>query len=152
MKYEFTTDADFITGCMTQPEVWRMGTDDNAIGINPKVFFVNPYGNLWLKCDEYGLLMCEPMPHDALKVHVAFLPTVKGKAVEVCKGAVDWLFNNTKVTNLVAEIPTYNTLAIRLAINSGMSTIGMSCKSFIKNEVYYDQYLFKIIRGDICHH
>ncbi len=80
MKYEFTTDANFITWCMTLPEVWRMGTDDSAIGVDRRMFYVNPEGNFWLQCDKYGLLMCEPIPQDAFKLHVAFAANAKGKA------------------------------------------------------------------------
>ena len=150
MKYEFTTDAEFITRCMTQPEVWRMGTDDNAASVNPKMFYVNPDGNLWLKCDDYGLLMCEPLMHDALKLHIGFTPNVKGRAIDVCKGAFRWLLTNTTTVRLLADIPTYNNLTIRLAIKSGMINVGTHCKSFKKDNVLYDQRLFKIARGDIC--
>lgn len=150
MKYEFTTDANFITWCMTLPEVWRMGTDDSAIGVDRRMFYVNPEGNFWLQCDKYGLLMCEPIPHDAFKLHVAFAANAKGKAVEIFKGAFEWLFTNTDVTNLVAEIPSYNKLAIKLAEKSGMLGVGMSYKTFKKADVLYDQYLFKISKGDVC--
>lgn len=148
IHYEWTTDNEFITKCLTHPSLWRLGTDDAMIGVNPNIFFPPIDGITYVKAGNYGLLIGVPVNHITLDVHVALLPEAKGKAVDISKSAIKWIFDNSdKVLRLIASIPQYNHLAIKLAEKVGMELIGTNSKSFMKNGVLYDQLLFGISKG-----
>ena len=151
MKYELTDDSEFVTHCLTRPEMWRMGSDDGVIGINPNLFFAQKSNEIWLKAGEYGVLIFKPTNYISLEFHVALLPKAKGKAVEISKGAIKWIFENTRYLHVSASIPEYNRLAIRLGKKVGMEFIGINKGSFMKNGELHDQHLFGIQKEDVCH-
>lgn len=144
MIFEQTTDSGFVNRCLRHPAVWRMGSDDGMLGVKPELFFVQRNGSFWLKAGEYGVLIGEPRNCVTLDVHIALLPGARGKAVEICKSAIDWMFSHTKYQRLNASIPGFNRLAIRLAGKVGMEFIGINKRSFMKNGVLYDQHVFGI--------
>lgn len=148
--FELTNDSEFVTRCLTSPAIWRMGSDDSVIGINPELFFAQKNNTIWLKVGDYGVFIGRPINHISLDVHVALLPDAKGKAAEISKGAIKWMFNNTQYLHMNASIPEYNKLAIRLAEKVGMEFIGINKGSFMKDGKLYNQYLFGIQKEDVC--
>jgi hypothetical protein len=152
MKYEITHDEAFIHRCLTDPVLWRLGKDDALAGVNPRLFFAPVDGSvLYVKAGEYGLLIGRPVNCISLDVHIALLQEAKGKAVDICKGAINWVFENSqKPLRITASIPEYNKLAIRLAQKVGMEFIGVNRKSFLREGVLYDQHLFGISEEDVC--
>ena len=150
--FELTDDSEFVTRCLTSPAVWRMGSDDSAIGINPGLFFARKNNSdIWLKAGEYGVFIGRPINCISLDVHVALLPSARGGAVDISKDAIKWIFKNTQYMHMTASIPEYNRLAIKLAGKSGMEFIGMNKGSFMKNGKLHNQYLFGIQKEDVCH-
>lgn len=148
MKYRFsrTNDKKFIRHCMTSPEVWRM---NNAIaGIDRDFFFVsNDWPFYYLKVDpDYGLLIGEPKDDKAYEFHVALLPKAKGQAVDICKNAVQWFFDNTEYNTITASVPSFNALAGRLADKIGMINVGIKHNAFQCNGKIYDSRLYEIRR------
>lgn len=151
MIFEKTEDTKFVTQCLTDPAVWRMGSDDGLAGVNPGLFFIQNNNEFWLK-SEYGVLIGRPVNMVTYDVHVALLPHARGIAVDVCKAAIAWMFENTRSMRLVASIPEFNRLAIRLANQVGMEFIGNNKKSFMKNGVLVDQLMFGISKEiKTCH-
>lgn len=149
--YEQTEDENFINHCLTHPAAWRMGSDDSLSGANPRLFFAQIDGILYIKAGEYGLLILKPMNYISFDVHVALLPEARGKAVDICNGAMQWVFEHSaRSLRLTASIPEYNKLAIRLAYKIGMEFIGINKLSFQKDGKLFDQHLFGISKGDIC--
>lgn len=150
--YEQTEDEDFINHCITHPAAWNSGTDDALHGVNPRLFFARIDGILYVKCGDYGLLLGRPVNYISFDVHVALLPKARGKAVDICKGAMQWLFRQSeRPLRLTTSIPEYNKLAIRLAHEVGMEFIGINKLSFQKNGKLFDQHLFGISKGELCH-
>ncbi len=149
IRYEITRDEAFIHRCLTDPALWRLGKDDALAGVNPRLFFAPmDQGVIYVKAGEYGLLIGIPVNHVCLDVHVALLPEARGKAVEICKGAMQWVFENSqKIVRMTASIPDYNKLSIRLAKQVGMEFIGINRKSFLKDGVLYDQHFYGISKG-----
>lgn len=143
MRYESTEDADYVTRCITDPSVWRMSSDDRMLGVNPKLLFIKKNSDFWLKT-PHGILIGKPVNGITYDCHIALLPEAAGIAVDICKGAIKWMFNNTKCLRLVASVPEYNKLAIRLARESGMELMGINKKSFLKNGILFDQLMFGI--------
>lgn len=152
MIYELTQDISFINRCMTEPAVWQAGIDDGLLNVKPEVFFVPTEGKIWLKCGEYGLLMGEPRNAVTYEAHVALLPEARGRAVTICKGALDWMFGNTNCLRITALVPSYNRFALALAYRIGMDFVGIHTKSFLKDGKLYDQHIFGISKEVSCHH
>jgi len=148
MIFEQTEDSDFVTRCLTHPSFIRMGCDDSFIGINPSIFFIQKNDNFWLKTGDYGVLIGEPRNLVTYEVHVALLPNARGQAVDICVGAMRWMFSNTKAQRLNASIPEYNKLALRLASKVGMELIGINKKSFLKDGELFNQHLYGISKGE----
>lgn len=150
IKFEQTTDTDFIRECITAPHVWRVGSDDGMISIDPKLLFIKLDGKIWVKAGEYGLFVGEARNSVTYEVHTFLFPNARGKAVEIAKAAMQWLFSNTHCLRITTTVPDYNKLAIRLSLKSGMEFMGINKKSFMKDGVLYDQQLFGISKEDLC--
>ncbi len=143
MRYQLTNDAEYVTRCLTSPSLWRMSSDDGMIGIDPELFFATIGNNIWLRT-PHGVLIGDPRNFITCEAHLALLPEAAGIAVIICKGAIAWMFENTQFERITTSIPEYNKLAIRLALKSGMELMGVNQKSFKKNGVLFDQYLYGI--------
>lgn len=150
ITYQPTEDIEFITRCVTDPAVWRMGSDDGVKHIKPEYLFVKTEGKFWLRAGDLGLFIGEPRNVICYEVHIALLPEAKGNAVEISKGAIEWMFSHTWCQRLTASIPEFNKLAIRLANKLGMEFIGINKKSFLKNGALFDQHLYGISKEDLC--
>lgn len=150
ITYEPTTDSDFIHKCVTEPIVWRAGTDDSMTDIVPQWMFIPTDGKLWLRAGDYGLFMGEPRNGIMYEVHTMLLPHARGKAVDIAKGAMQWMFDNTKCLKIITHVPVFNVLAKRLAEHCRMKLIGINTSSFLKNGVLYDQYLYGITKEELC--
>ena len=149
--YEPTKDIEFITKCVTDPVVWRASTDDGMIGVNPDMFFVPTDGKLWLRAGDFGLFMGEPRNAITYEVHTMLLPEARGKAVDIAKGALHWVFYNTPCLKIITHVPSFNVLARRLSERCGMKFIGNNESSFLKDGVLYDQFIYGISKEDLCH-
>lgn len=150
MNFEFTKDRQLIDSCLKADHVWRMVTEDCNKHINRKLLFIPIDKFLWVKAENYGVIMVERMDNITCRVHLAFNKSVLGKADYVYPHLLAWLFKNTSYLSVEALIPSFNKLAGRLARLSGMRFIGNKRVSFLKNGVMHDQFLYEINRRDIC--
>ncbi len=147
--YTPTTEVEFITKCMTNPIVWRASTDDGMVNVNPDIFFVPIEGKLWLRAGDYGIFMLEPRNLVTYEVHTMLLPDARGKAVDIAKGALHWVFYNTPCLKIITHVPSFNVLAKRLSSRCGMKLIGNNESSFLKDGILYDQFIYGISKGDL---
>lgn len=149
MKLERTCDRKFITECVTNEHVWNASRDDSLI---EKEFFFPPINDsiIWLRAGDCGVFMGQKMNHVTYDVHTILLPRARGKAVSIAKDAIRWIFDNTECLRVTTSVPSYNRLAERLAIKSGMTRFGTNYKSFQKDGVLFDQLLFGISKEDLC--
>ena len=148
--YEPTEDTAFINKCVTCPTVWRVSIDDGLINVIPSVFFVPTDGKLWLRAGDYGLFMGEPRNSITYEVHTMLLPHARGKAADIARGAIRWIFDNTECRRIITSVPKYNRLAERLAIKCNMELIGTNRNSFLKDGILHDQLLFGISEEHVC--
>lgn len=148
--YEPTTDIEFITKCVTNPIVWRASTDDGMVNVEPELFFIPTDGKLWLRAGDYGLFMGEPRNAVTYEVHTMLLPEARGKAIEIAKGALYWVFYNTPCLKIITHVPSFNALARRLTERCGMRLIGNNTSSFLKDGVLHDQFIYGISKEDLC--
>jgi len=149
MNFEITRDQEFIKYCLTHPYVWKTRGDD-LLNADPGLFFPIMKDVVYVKAGEFGLLIGIMFVEKELDVHVALLPQARGISFDICIQAIKWIFETMEeISSLTALIPSTNSLAIRLAKNVGMKFVCNKEKSFLKNGVYVDQYLYKINREDI---
>ncbi len=150
--YEITNDAEFIKYCITHPAVWRHIHDDAAKNIDPKLYFPPMSGVIYIKAGEFGLILGKRLNYINYDVHIALLPNARGRAVEICRGAMEWFLKASDLPlRLTASIPSNRQYVIKLAEKIGMQYIGVNKKSFLLNGVLYDQIIYGISKEDLCH-
>ena len=148
ITYSRTHDRKFIHTCMTSPAVWRMSFNDSLGKVNPDLFFIKKdWPFYYLRVDpDMGGLIGDPKGNKEYEVHIALLPEAKGYAVEICRGAIDWFFENEDVDCLSTAIPSFNPLSMRLAKMVGMMSTGTRHGAFLQHGRAYDLHLFEIRR------
>lgn len=142
MTFERTFDRELIKRVITHPRVFKHISDDLA----PKPEAWSPVESeaVWYVTvkDDSGLLgMFIFMPHNSIcwEVHTCMLPAAYGpKAVEATHQMTSWIWANTQCRRIITEVPAYNTLAYRLAVNAGMVEFGRNPQAFLRNGVLYD--------------
>jgi len=84
------------------------------------------------------------------EAHVALLPQMRGRKLSdsVFRSMLAWLWKETKVERLVAEIPCYNRLAIAYARRNGMTMYGRNVQCWKKNGKLWDCVLMGISRPE----
>jgi RimJ/RimL family protein N-acetyltransferase len=92
--------------------------------------------------DKTGVIVVEPMNGICCKVHIATRPEMWGKAVEFVMSAKAWLFKNTHYLKVVALVPKYNRLAVRVCRKTGFAQEGVITKAFMRNWDLHDWIVF----------
>lgn len=146
---ERTFDADFITHCVTHPEVWDKISDDGA---PEKELYFPPMheGVQWLRAEDYGVFALHRVNFATHEAHTILLPEAHGRAVEIGKVALRFAFEHCGAMRIVTNVPDFNSLALRLAHKVGFIEIGINKRSFCKNGILHDQTFLGISKEDIC--
>jgi len=149
MKIEFTDDEAFVRYCLTSPKAWRMGIDDLFKDIDPsKLVRIEKREDLWVRT-PVGVFIGRPMNCVTYDFHIALLRSAEGRAVDVSKQVIQFVFLNTSAQRLTASVPSFNLLARRLAEKSGFELIGINEKSFLRDGILHDQHFYGISRGTL---
>jgi len=91
-----------------------------------------------------------PMSTNVYTVHSNVLPEGRGKvAVLAAKSVAKWMFNNTECVSIISFTPEYNKVALIFSRLAGMKRIGVLKKSFKKDNIFYDQIITSLNKGDI---
>ena len=107
--------------------------------------------NYYLTPGKGGFFMFHPLGETIYEIHCCLTPSWWGKkAIETARQAMKWMIENTPCRVIQAFIPANNTLAIRLAKNTGMRYIDTIEKSFLKNGALLDRCALEITEEDIC--
>ena len=148
-----TTDKDLIRSIMSNRHVYRHISDDGSPSadefeppMDDRIFYL-------LVCDlqdrPAGVFMLHPHNTVCYEVHTCMTPAAWGYAAR--SGAIagcKWMFENTPCERIITNVPTYNRLAERFAIDCGMTKYGVNPKSIMKNGTLHDQSLYGIGKGD----
>ncbi len=149
MKIEFTDDEAFVRYCLTSPKAWRMGIDDLFKDIDPsKLVRIEKREDLWVKT-PVGIFIGRPMNCVTYDCHIALLKSAEGRAVEISKQVMQFVFKNTSTQRLNASIPSFNLLARRLAEKCGFRLIGINEKSFLRDGILHDQHFYGISKDKL---
>lgn len=91
--------------------------------------------------------------HADLRAEIAYTVFLQywrqGYGKEGCRGVLNNIFTNYKITTIAAEIDTRNLASIRL-----VESLGFQCESVIKNADFFkgsqsDEYRYKINKSDL---
>lgn len=140
---ERTTNRDFITACVTHPNSWNATTDDEW-GSSELYFPPINEDTIWLKAGDHGVFLVIKQNMVTYEVHGYFLPSIKGKSVEIGKDLIRWVFDNLPCKRLITSVPNFNVESLRMIKKSGMTEYGVNPKSFQKDGVLYDQTLLGV--------
>ena len=147
MRIDRCTDPKIINSIISHPRIYPHVSDDHS----PKaedfdcsealrtdgVYFLTPIDG-----EVLGCFIVHLHTMTLFEVHTCLLPCCWGKkALEATALCAKWVFGNTTCQKLMTWVPTYNKLAYRLAIRSGMQDEGLCKKSYLKNGVLLDMHL-----------
>lgn len=143
-----TRNFVLIRDTLTHASQYRMASEDAT----PHPFAFRPNEDdriIYLATFDAGELLgiFTLIPQNAVcyEIHCALLPPCWGpRTREALRGAIAWAFANTPARRIVASIPAYNRLAIRLARDAGMTQFGTNEKSFERGGALRDQILLGI--------
>jgi len=129
------TDPGTLSGIGNHPALLKHITDDFNFEFEPRP------GSLYLTYEDKGIVSFDPINCICYSVHIALLPELWGRGTEIGKEAVDWVFQNTACQKLVAMVPEYNRLAIRVARSFGRHE-GTIRDAFSKGWKLHDLIIF----------
>jgi RimJ/RimL family protein N-acetyltransferase len=144
--FEQAKDLELVRQIVTTPAIFRASCDDGA---GPAEQFQVPSRCAYaLARDESGeLLGCYGIePHNlvSIEIHTCLLPTAWGRAEAITCAFREWLWQNTSAKRITTRVPSFNRLALKLAMACGMIEFGRDVKSFQKHEKLYDEILLGI--------
>lgn len=150
-RFERTDNLRLVRQIVTTPVVWKNSIDDGCPPAgefqpvdHPTVWYLLAYDG----DDLLGLLSYVPENLITWKVHCALLPSTWGRSAEVLAGSFQWIWEQTPCERIEARVPSFNRLALRLAVNAGMIQEGIAKDSFLHNGRRWNEVFFGINRGD----
>jgi len=135
-------DQEIIKKIIENPKVKKWVGDDFTME------YEHDGKRLHLLWNNQAIVSIEGMNGIMAQVHIAALPEVWGRGIEIALAAKEWLFKNTGLEKLVAFIPDNNKLAIKLARDAGMKQEGRITKAFSKGFRLRDLIIFGINKGE----
>lgn len=140
-------DQKDIAKILNHPKVFKWISDDfSPTGYIPVVtnediiYLMNKEKTGVIKIGSVNFITCH--------VHIATMPELWGKVDKFVREAICWGFERTQYMKIIAFIPVFNRLAIRLAKKSGFQKEGCIKKSFLKNWKLHDQAIFGLSKED----
>ena len=144
MNISRTRDKKAISKILRHPKVFKWLGDD----LSPDNYSPHTEDPIIYLIDENktAVIRIDPMNGITCNVHIAATPKMWGKTQEFAETATGWLFKHTRFTKVIAMVPDFNRLAIRLAGKIGMQQEGIITKSFLKNWKAHDLVLFGLCK------
>lgn len=140
-------DKAVLTRIFNHPKVFDYLTDD----LSPEFYepVIHPQVTYLVDETKEGVIRLDPMNGMCCSVHIATTPKMWGTAHEFCKSAIKWGFRNTPYQKVVAIVPVFNDMTLKLVRDIGFTQEGLLKKSFLKNWNLHDQVVFGLCKGDI---
>jgi len=138
-----THDMKAVAKILNHPKVYNMVADDSV------PFPYDPPPGFWVtNKEETGVVRIDPVNGICCIVHIAAMPRLWGNSVTFVSAALEWGLLNTGYNKVIAMIPEYNKLTIRLCLKCGFEQEGRIKKSILKNWKFHDQLLFGLSKTD----
>ena len=138
---------------MTHPKVWPYITDDDAPPVAEFAPIVHHHV-IYLLCRDgaklLGLWMFTRQNAVTVEVHTCLLPGHGfTRAREAARGAAEWIWEHCPaVQRIITNVPRFNRLALKFALDVGMDRYGTNPKSFLKDGILQDQTLLGLSRPE----
>ena len=136
-----TTDLEIVSKILNHPRVFRMVSDD----LTPDTI-IPPPGIHIVDDRHLGVVRIDPLNGFCCTVLIAALPSLWGRADEFVNSVLSWGFSNTIFTKVVAMVPDYNRLTMKLCSKCGFLVEGVIRESFLKDWEYHDMTIFGLTK------
>lgn len=149
MHFTTSTDYDLITWILTNPKCYAAMPPDDAPPA--REFRVGPMeGVRWVIGWVGAVPICTVMlvrKHKKAHMHFCITPRAWGKANEIAERFLGWLWKADKqLRELIALVPSYNRMAIRMANRAGFRLDGIEPSDNTKHGKRFDMYHFAMTR------
>lgn len=147
LTFARTRDFALVREVLTHESQARMSSDDatDLAAFRPNEDDRIIYLAIFDAGEALGIFTLIPQNAVCYEIHCALLPPCWGPRTRLAlRGALAWAFRETPARRIVASIPAYNRLAIRLARDAGMTQFGTNEKSFERGGALRDQILLGI--------
>lgn len=153
MKFERTHDMELVNQVIRHPRVYPHVSDD----FSPPAEQLSMQDNeaLWYvavrdESDFLGIFLFAPDNPICWEVHTCLLPRAWGdRAVEAATEVCRWIWQNTSCRRIITEVPENNTLALKLALNSGLKQYGVNPRACLRGGVERDLILLGISKDEV---
>lgn len=146
---ERTINKEAICRVFNHPQVFPWLTDDTSPPFYEPV--IHPQVTYLIDDTKEGVIRIDPLNGISCNVHIATTPIMWGSAHGFVRDAIKWGFENTKYMKVVAIVPAFNDLTLKLVKEVGFIQEGILKRSFLKNWKLHDQVIFGLSKRDtIC--
>ena len=138
-----TKDLREINNIILDDEIFQRISEegdskDVTIELDEYIFLTNE--------DNTALMIYEELYPKTYECHVQVLKDHRNKAMDFGKEALDWLWDNTEATDIVAEIPECYPDVYNFAIKNGFKDNGVSAQMYRKKEEYIPIRKLRLVR------
>jgi hypothetical protein len=148
VKLTQTQDIDDIKSILCHPEIYDRIAEDGM----PSVEEYEPeLDGVICIMDEgkKGVMLFHWVNGITLECHVQVLPKYRNEAHKFGQLALEWMWDNTKATKVVAQIPELYPDVVKFAYNNGFQREGINESSYLKNGQIYSQVYLGLIRPEV---
>lgn len=143
MTFKRTADMGLVHKIVTTPNVYRASADDYSP--LPDKWVPVEDQNIWyiLAYDDdpnnmMGLFALYPSSAIRAEIHTCLLPHARGQSVHFGQGVLQWIWRNTPFLRVVTQVPSFNRLALRMALNCGLQAFGEEPRCYMKDGELHD--------------
>jgi RimJ/RimL family protein N-acetyltransferase len=104
--------------------------------------------------ETLGLWALFPDNRICWKVHTCLLPKAYGERAKIAvREAIAWVWANTPCLRVVTDVPEYNRLALKFALDAGLTQFGLNPKAYMKDGKLHDVIMLGISKPgvELCH-
>lgn len=148
MTFERTEDLALVRAILTEPRCWRRMANDQAPAVEAFQPKLRP-GLEYIVARDVGELVALFLlvaVEGGTECHFCFVPRVWGKTAAIARAFVAWVWEETACTRLIGPVPSYNRLALKLAMEVGFTEYGRQPEAVQKGGKSYDRILMSITR------
>lgn len=124
--FRLTTDIALIRSLLCEPRSFRRMVNDAAPSPERFAEIVQAHeSQRYVVGEVEGAAACLFViqayreDHQGVDVHFSFVPEAWGRTADIAADFVAWMWRETDAAFLVGNIPSYNRLALRLALSLG---------------------------------
>lgn len=149
-SFEPVTEPAAIRQVMIHPKVYKHITDDSAPEpedfqprMGPGMVYLGAYDGreflgIWLFVERNSV---------CLEAHTMLLPCAYGeRGAAAAKACERWIWEHTPCQRIITEVPSYNLLAYRFAIEAGFKAFGRNLKAWKKDGKLHDLIMLGLSR------